>query len=87
MERKTAVRQITFEGGLVPSPALFEGERLLGTIEAGLWDIGLIGFLLKYQSERVKKFCWSGVRPHSQFTKAGNADNCRAKSNTGRDDE
>lgn len=53
MEKKIAARQITFEGGLVPSPALFEGERLLGTIEAGLWDIGLFGFLLKHKERLV----------------------------------
>lgn len=53
MEKKTAERQITFEGGLAPSPALFEGERLLGTIEAGLWDIGLLGFLLKHKERLV----------------------------------
>ncbi|NUM77077.1 hypothetical protein HUU40_22190 [candidate division KSB1 bacterium] len=51
--KKNATRQVTFEGGLVPSPALFEGERILGTINAGLWDIGLFGFLLRHQERLV----------------------------------
>jgi len=53
MEKRTSNRQITFEGGLVPSPALFEDERLLGTIEAKFWDIGLIGFLLRHKERLV----------------------------------
>jgi len=53
MEKKSLNRQVTFEGHLVPSPALFDGERVLGTIEAGLWDIGLIGFLLRHKERLV----------------------------------
>jgi hypothetical protein len=53
MEKKTAARQIIFEGRLVPSPALLEDERMLGTIEAKFWDIGLIGFLLRHKERLV----------------------------------
>jgi hypothetical protein len=53
MEKKTAARQIIFEGRLVPSPALLEDERVLGTIEAKFWDIGLIGFLLRHKERLV----------------------------------
>lgn len=53
METKSATRQISFEGGLVPSPALIGDERLLATIEAKFWDIGLIGFLLRHQERLV----------------------------------
>ncbi len=52
METKSATRQISFEGGLVPSPALLGDERLLGSVEAKFWDLGLIGFLLRHK-ERV----------------------------------
>lgn len=52
METKSATRQISFEGGLVPSPALIGDERLLGSIEAKFWDLGLIGFLLRHK-ERI----------------------------------
>ncbi len=53
MEKKTAAQQIIFEGRLVPSPALLEDERMLGTIEAKCWDIGLIGFLLRHKERLV----------------------------------
>jgi hypothetical protein len=53
MEKKSAARQIIFEGRLVPSPALLEDERMLGTIEAKFWDIGLIGFLLRHKERLV----------------------------------
>lgn len=53
METKGVTRQVTFEGGLLPSPVLFEGERILGTINAGFWDIGLLGFLLRHQERLV----------------------------------
>ncbi|NUM78060.1 hypothetical protein HUU40_27170 [candidate division KSB1 bacterium] len=52
METKGAARQIPFEGGLVPSPAVIGDERLLGSVEAKFWDLGLIGFLLRHK-ERV----------------------------------
>lgn len=50
--KNNSTRQISFEDGLVPSPALIGDERLLATIEAKFWDIGLIGFLLR-RRERV----------------------------------
>lgn len=45
--------QVTFEGGLVPSPKLLEGEEVLGSFEAGFWDIGLIGVLLRHKERLV----------------------------------
>lgn len=45
-------RQVLFEGDLVPSPSLIGDERLLGSVEAKFWDLGLIGFLLRHK-ERV----------------------------------
>jgi hypothetical protein len=53
MEKRTWKRQAAFEREAAPSPELFAGERILGIIEAGLGDIGLLGFLLRRQERLV----------------------------------
>jgi hypothetical protein len=53
MERKTWDRQAARERGIAPSPELFAGERILGTVEAGLWDMGWLGFLLRRKERLV----------------------------------
>jgi hypothetical protein len=53
MEKRAWHQQASFERGFTPTPELFAGERVLGTIEAKLWDIGLFGYLLRRQERLV----------------------------------
>jgi hypothetical protein len=47
METKTGKRRTASETGIALSPELFAGERILGTIEAGVGDLGWLGYLLR----------------------------------------
>ena len=53
MEKGTWKRQVGAEKEPALSPQLFGGERVIGVIEASLWDLGLLGFLLRRQERLV----------------------------------
>jgi len=53
MEKRAWDSQVTFERGRSTLPELTPGERIFGTIEAELWDLGLIGFLLRRRERLV----------------------------------
>ena len=44
--------QIESQGRMIPSPSFLEGEKVLGEFKASFWDIGLVGFILRYR-ERI----------------------------------
>ena len=49
---KSNREQIEFHGRMTPSPAFLEGERVLSEFRASFWDLGLMGYILRYK-ERI----------------------------------
>lgn len=45
--------KLTFEGAWTPQVALLDGERVVDVFEAGLWDLGLLGWLFGYKRRLV----------------------------------
>jgi hypothetical protein len=53
MEKGTWKRQVGAEKEPAITPQLFAGERVIGVIEASLWDLGLLGLLLRRKDRLV----------------------------------